>query len=284
MNRAKPRDQARAFVDWMLLHASQIEFAAARYGGEGKVAEVIPCRMAVKSSEDFERVYGWLARQNAAGGGCNIWTRPHSLHAAHPLLMLDDVPPGMGARISKKYQSALVETRPGNCQVWILARPLPREQRQDVLRALAPLAGADRGAVSEPRWGRCPGFMGRKPGDAGVWVNLISFKDDGQRLDPSPYLPDGDGQGAGAAPVFSPPEGGGVLSNRPSNRNPGDRDRSAQHFGYAVAALRAGVGPEIVVARIAARALQDRKRRDPVSAAEYAARTVRAAARARAAG
>ena len=52
------------------------------------------------------------------------------------------------------------------------------------------------------------------------------------------------------------------------------------HFRYAVAALRVGVQPDMVAARVSARALQDRKRWDPVSAAQYAARTVLAAAKA----
>ena len=278
MNRAKPRDQARAFVDWMLLHAGQVEFAAARYGSDGKVAEVIPCRMPVKSSEDFERVYPWLASRNV--GGCNIWIRPLAGAHPHPLLMLDDVAPAVAARVAKKYRAARVETRPGNCQVWMPAdRPLARAQRQAVLQALARLAGGDPGATSEPRWGRCPGFMGRKPGDAGVWVNLQSLPssehDCGGQFDPSPYLQISIGQGASDAPVFSPPTpGGGVRSNRPSN--PGDR--SAQHFSYSIHALRAGVPRRMVEARVASRALRDGKRLDPAAAAEYAARTVRAAA------
>ena len=50
------------------------------------------------------------------------------------------------------------------------------------------------------------------------------------------------------------------------------------HFRYAVVALRVGVQPDMVAARVSARALQDRKRGNPVSAAQYAARTVMAAA------
>ncbi len=276
MHRGKPKSQAQDFVGWLLPYVGALEFAAAFYGANGRVANVIPCRMPVKCCDDFERVYPWLALKNA--GGHNIWCRPHSQFAPrHPLLLLDDVAPAMADRIAARYMAAVVETRPGNCQVWTLAdRQLSREQRQDVLRALARLAGADQGATSEPRWARCPGFSGKKRGDSGVWVNLLSRSGhDGRRFDPSPYIVDG----ARAAGALFPAGGRVALSPTPTWRRDGgaEADRSLQHFAYSVHALRAGVPPEIVVRRVASRALADGKRRDARAAAVYAERTVRAA-------
>lgn len=275
-----PLDQARAFVLFLLGFAGvpEVEFAAARYGPNGKVEQVELAR-----AGDFERVLPWLRFQNAGAGGrsaCNVWVRPHRDLPAHRILMLDDVRAPVARRIAAKYAAALVETSPWNFQVWLVSSAaLGRDERQFVLRQLCALADADPGATSEPRWGRPPGFRNTKPaymlpGTRPVWTNLRHLPRPGDRLfDPSRYLSISGVAGSSPHRHVSPPPGGGRCAPRPSGG-----DRSRRHFWIACELLRRGASPDLVSDWVAEMALADLKRRDPGRAREYADRTVRAAA------
>ena len=243
-----------------------IEFAAASYGPAGKVERVEPGRMPVKGGEDLARVVPWLRGRNANGAA--IWARPAAQVQAHPWVFLDDLPLAMAQRTAAKYAALVVETSPGNAQVWIrAARDLSREQRQDVSRALAGLIGADPHAIAEPRWGRAPGFRSGKSGRP--WTRLIADSSTQDVLfDPTPYL---------SAPAPSPPNGGRVVLS-PGSGSRSDRaegaDESAREFAYAIHALRAGTASERVVERVMAHALS-RGKRDTVEACRrYAEKTV----------
>lgn len=263
------KQDAADFAAWLLKRAPLLECAAAAYSPvTGKVVRVDESRARLDGIEHIERVAGWCRFKNA--NQHNIWIRPHRDLDAHPLLMLDDIPVDLACAIPGV--AAIVETSTGNSQAWFLAdRPLTREQRQNCVRALVSRHGGDPGAISEPRWGRWPGFKQTKPGKAG-WTNLLLLVDQPPLLDPTPLLLD-----------FLPPQGGGggvFIPPRASSREHRQAvDRSAQHFAYACHALRAGVPSATVVQRVASRALQDGKRTTEPAAQAYAEQTVSAATR-----
>jgi hypothetical protein len=245
----KPAAQAAAFVDWMLSHVSQIDLASAYYDDGGHVQRVLKAKRTVASMSDFAAVSPWLKSQNARQPA-NIWIRPADALAAHPIIMLDDLQPARAAAICRKYSGAAAETSQGNAQAWILcARPLTREERQDVARSLCHLIGSDPGAISEPRWGRLPGFRQRKPGKTG-WTNLLTIST-GPALDPTPHL--------SPAPARSATGGGGGSFTARSSTD----DMSKREFVYACNALRAGVDHSVVQQRIAAHVAATGRKKSP---------------------
>lgn len=260
----KPEAQSVSFIEFMLSHAPEVQFAAAWYGGNGKVTSVAEARSTVKAVQDYVVVAPWLKAKNAHSA--NVWVRPSAALGEHPLVMLDDLPIPRALAIIRKYTGAAIETSAGNAQAWIvLSRPLDRAQRQAVAASLARLVGCDSDAVSEPRWGRLPGFRQRKPGKTG-WTNLLCVSS-GPTLDPSPHLPV---SLAPAGTCVSPPNGGRGAS-------PGEGDQHRREFAFACHALRGGKSFDEIAASIAARALQRGKRRSPEQAARYARKTVAAA-------
>jgi hypothetical protein len=183
--------------------------------------------------------------------------------------MLDDLQRDRALAVANKYRAAIIETSPGNCQCWLTcSRSLTREQRQDVLRVLCDLVGADSGAISEPRWGRLPGFKQTKPEKVPTWTNLLSISSDAALFEPTPYLQRADG---GSRPSLRPP-GGRVV---PSSSLFDGADMSRREFSYACHALRAGVNPAVIEQRIAERVSASGRHKSR----DYAARTVRAALR-----
>jgi hypothetical protein len=257
----KPAAQAAAFVDWMLSHVSLIDLASAYYDDDGHVQRVLKAKRTVENMSDFATVVPWLKAQNARQPA-NIWIRPADTLDAHPIIMLDDLPPARAQAICRKYAGAVVETSPGNCQVWIVCSlALTREQRQDVARSLCRLVGSDPGAISEPRWGRLPGFKQRKPGKTG-WTNLLTVSA-GPALDPTPHL-----VSPAPAAAARPGGGGGSFTARSSTD-----DMSKREFVYACNALRAGVDPSVVQQRISAHVAETGRKKSP----SYSASVVTAA-------
>lgn len=259
-----PEMQALKFVEWMLGFVAQIDLAAARYGSSGQVEKIATVRMPVRSLDDVRHVMPWLKARNAAGW--NIWARPSFTLGSHPILMLDDLQIVRATAIAGKYLGAIVETSPGNCQCWLVAsQSLSREQRQDVLRRLIKLSGADAGAISEPRWGRLPGFQQKKPGKRG-WTNLVLLSNPSQPLlDPNPYL---------LGYCLPPPRGGGGVASPRPDASAG-RDESRREFAFACHALRSGMAEQDVERRVQAHVTETCRRKAP----DYAARTVQAAMR-----
>lgn len=256
----KTIDQSIQFVSWMISATGPLSVAAARYGATGRVERVEQCRTFLERGESLPRMLPWLRYKNAH---ChNIWIRPCEFD--HPFLLLDDLPPSTAVSITRKYFSAAVETSPGNCQVWIrLSRSLSRDERTVVSRALCYRIGSDPGAISEPRWGRLPGFRQRKPGKCG-WTNLLEASS-GLQLDPKPYL---------ALPPLPPASrGGGAFTQRQEHNKFSRQDESVCEFAFAINALRAGVNPCEVEKRIADHVLTTGRRKGR----DYARRTVAAA-------
>lgn len=264
-----PLQQTQKFVQFMLEHAPEMEFAAAHYVllagmDKSKVDWLRESRLRVRSLDDLGRLLPWLRAQNASEG-LNIWVRPASSLAAHPFILLDDLASDKARAVLRKYRGAAVETSSANHQVLLCCgRDLTREQRQDVARCLCKLIGSDPGAISEPRWGRLPGFKQTKPEKVPTWTNLLSISSDAALFDPTPYSQPGGGQSLPA------PWGAAVVPS------PSGADTSRREFGYACHALRAGVDPERVEQRIAARVAASGRHKSR----DYAARTVAAAQRA----
>lgn len=278
----KPRQQMDRFIDWMLgqlghVAMPMLDTAAATYNTAGKVDLVRHARRSIATTDDREAVLPWLSARNSEPL-TNVWVRPAAALEAHPLVMLDDLPIPLALAVCRKYGGAAVQTsaasrdKPALAQAWIvLTRPLDREARQTVAEALCRLIGSDPDAVSEPRWGRLPGFRQRKPCKEG-WTNLLTISD-GPALDPEPYL-------AGRPPLPKatslPPTGaGGPLPVPPSATG---RDESKAEFLFALCSLRAGVSLEETAARVSARALARGKRRTPAQADRYGLKTATAAA------
>ena len=246
------------FAAWLLAGVGRLDLAAATYEPTGKVGCVEQAR-APLTGDNIEKMLAWARARNAHGA--QVWVRPAAELAASPFLMLDDVRIARAMAVPHKYAAAVIETSPGNAQVWLRAsRHLTREQRQDVLRSLCRLIGSDPGAISEPRWGRMPGFRDRKPGRSG-WTNTVVLAE-GRQFDPSPHL-------AAAAPAGTPAATGFVARDRGAKR-----DESRAEFCFAARALRRGVPVETVIERVARHALDRGKRRGADDARLYAARTV----------
>jgi hypothetical protein len=253
-------------LGFLLASAERVEMAAAQYGPAGRVVAVQACRVKPGSLAEYRRAAGWLRHKNAQG--CNIWVRPAD--AVHPFVMLDDLLPARAVAVARKYRCAAVETSPGSAQLWlVMSCALPREQRQDVAKALCALVGADPCAVGEPRWGRLPGYRQRKPGKCGM-TRLLAISADGPALDPAPYLSPSPAPARAAARR-------GLTSYTRSASDESKLDESKREFAFACHSLRAGASPDSIASAIAARALARGKRRTEQQALSYARHTVQAA-------
>ena len=109
-----------------------------------------------------QRRESFLRAKNAEGW--HIFMRPGAEREPYYLLA-DDISPvrltSQHTDVSGVWRSGrmVVETSPGNYQVWIRSRsPLSPEQKLHCLRKL----GSDPGAAPRGRWGRMPGYRNRK--------------------------------------------------------------------------------------------------------------------------
>ena len=220
----------------------------------------------------------WLRYENTRENA-NAWIRPSAGDYGHPWLMFDDVITAKAISLSKKYQAVIVETSVGNCQAWLKAnRNLQKDERELVKKNLVPLLNGDPGAISEPRWGRIPGFTNRKIGKVGQWTNLIALPNTTLPIfNSSPYL-------SCLPPALAPVVGGCVPSKVeyfpiPMLDKSCGRDESRAEFSFALMSLRAKVLEEKVLENLAARALSRGKRRSYDQAFKYAKQTIAAAKR-----
>ena len=132
----------------------------------------------------------------------------------------------------------VVETSPGNFQVWIRSsRYLALDEKRYWLRKLR----SDPGAGPKNRWGRCPGFRNRKakhrdlcggyPLARLVWV---------------------DWKRPAVIPPFSPLPMGGVCQKNLSRSDYERGDESATDFAYALALVRSGYADDDIRIRLIA--------------------------------
>jgi hypothetical protein len=114
-----------------------------------------------RSEEWIEKALGWLKRENAHGA--HIFVRPHGEHS---LTLLDDldVPTLAELRQSGFGPAAVVETSPGNFQIWVNhGRVLSRALSTQAAKELARRFRADPSSADWRHFGRLAGFANQKP-------------------------------------------------------------------------------------------------------------------------
>lgn len=207
----------------------------------------------------------WLRAENAHQA--EVYIRP-ARTGVWPLVLLDDVDPGLARRIAQKYAALVVNTSPaGGCHLWLcLTRALEEAQRYQAQRWLIPRVNADPGSVSGEHLGRLAGMRNWKR--AGVWVNVV---------DPEPWpRPAWDPTPALRAPpsiprrITPPPR-------RQHHHHGNDDSASGHEWGWVCGALEAGVAPEIIYRQLLERASLRRGR----DAERYARHTLQRALRQR---
>ena len=193
----------------------------------------------------------YLKAQNAHG--CHILIK--SLHPAHYLLA-DDIDSPTLSRHHRlpdgqwKPARMIVETSPGNFQVWIHSkRPLSLEEKLIWLKKMQ----SDPAAHPHNRWGRCPGFRNRKekyrtpegqyPLSSLIWIDWNSLADIPQLL-PTKAPPPQD-------PLSHPSLKGAVCHHRPISRRDYLRSNESQtDFAYTLALARRGYSDQQITERL----------------------------------
>ena len=195
----------------------------------------------------------YLKAKNAHG--CHILIKP--LYPAHYLLA-DDIDPLTLSRHHRlqdgqwKPARMIVETSPGNFQVWIHSkRPLSLEEKRIWLQKMQ----SDPAAHPHNRWGRCPGFRNRKekyrtatgqyPLSNLIWIDWNSLADIPQLL-PAKAAPL---QG----PLSHPSPRGAVCHPKTIARRDYLRSNESQtDFAYTLALARRGYSNQQIRERLLA--------------------------------
>ncbi len=213
---------------------------------------------------------------------CDVYIRP-ARGAPAAIVMLDDLPLEVCQIAGDGLNHMIVETSPQNHQLWLgTDRALSESDRKTVQCDLIRRHGGDPGSGSGEHYGRLPGFRNRKPKyrARAPWVNLIHYS-----LDDAPLAVDGL---LNAGLDSRPPRGGcvlepaaGVACTLPKQQvqvGTGDSVESHREFKFACVSLSKNVSTEIIIQKIAARALSRGKRKTLAAAEIYARKTVAAAA------
>lgn len=143
----------------------------------------------------------------------------------------------------------VVETSPGNFQVWIRSeRSLSLDEKRYWLRRL----GSDPGADPNGRWGRCPGFRNRKEihrrPDGGYPLARLIWID--WKRSASIPLPVDQRLIEAARPISPQPHVGGVCRNDLSRSHYDRKNESATDFAFALALARRNATDEEIKMRI----------------------------------
>jgi RepB DNA-primase from phage plasmid len=191
----------------------------------------------------------WIRHMNATGS--DIYIRPHG-EGSFAFLFLDDLPLEKARRVATKYASCIVETSPGNTQVWLLTTAcLSKGERAQAQQHLRDLGCTDPGSVSGDHFGRLCGLKSQK---RQCWVNLSTISS-ARRYDvvltKSP-------------PSFPLPEGGRRCASSLSS------SQSERDFGWVCGRLRAGHQVEQILLDLERKATE-RGKKNPK---QYAQRTV----------
>ena len=173
-----------------------------------------------------------------------------------------------------KYGRMVVETSPGNYQVWIHSdRFLSLDEKRYWLKRLHNDPGAD----PNSRWGRCPGFRNRKEKHrtfSGRYplANLVWI--DWKHSATIPKI----ASSQCAEVTFSPqPRGGVCHKNNISRFHYEKGDDSATDFSYALALFRRGFTKAEISQRILAERHDWKHHATPVKVEKYLNRTLRKA-------
>jgi len=197
----------------------------------------------------------WVRAENVRHA--EIYIRPARTDA-WPMILLDDVEPGLARRIARKYAALVVNTSlAGGCHLWLcLTRALNEAQRYQAQRWLIPHINADPGSVSGEHLGRLAGLRNWKRG--GVWVNVLNPEPlPRPAWDPTPAL---------RAP---PPIPHRITPSPRQHHHPATDDSASGHeWGWVCGALEAGIAPAIIYRQLLERASL-RRGRDAERYARY---------------
>jgi len=197
------------------------------------------------------KLLGWLRHQNL--NGSDIFFRPHK-DGKHNVIFLDDVPTTKAKMILKKYGSCVIETHPGNTQVWLkVDNPLDSGQRKQAQILIKDLGYTDPGSVAGDHLGRLCGLKSQK---RKCWVNFIG------KSNLIPWMPDLQSKPSLPLGVFCASKNAGLYSKDASN--------SGREWGWVMGMLRNGVNQEIVFQKLKNTA----ERRGKKNAIKYATYTV----------
>lgn len=204
--------------------------------------------------------------------GCHVYVRPGVVMEPH-FLLVDDVDrerlaaqhgfvpdaPVATARPGRM----IVETSPGNHQVWIRSRrPLDDVEKRLWLSTL----GSDPGAAPRGRWGRLPGFLNMKPkyqrpDGSFPMSRLLWLQADPVDLPTHPDMPCVDAKSSTRARVYilrKEEEEEKVGNSTPTKRGEPRReefaraDGSAQDFAWCLSLMRFGLSDADVASRLRA--------------------------------
>jgi hypothetical protein len=197
----------------------------------------------------------YLRHENAAGNHIFIRAGPE---VEGFFMLVDDIDE---ARLYQDHMRngrwkpgrLVVETSPGNHQVWIhTTRALPLGEKRFWLKKL----DNDPGADPNGRWGRCPGFRNRKgkyrDANGGYPLSRLLWIDWRGRAEiPVVEIPcDPQEHIRREQPIRSDPPGTGPPSGGVSRDRYDKGDESATDFAFALALLRRGFSAEEVSQRI----------------------------------
>ena len=160
----------------------------------------------------------WARYMNTKGA--DVYVRP-SPGVDGSILFLDDVPLQNALRVAKKYSSCVIETSPGNTQIWMATtRKLSIACKTAEQIHLCSLGYTDPRSTSGDHFGRLCGFLSQK---RNCWVNFI-MSTRGLRYEPI--------LSAKQRSLPHPKGGGGRASSLGS--------ASEKDFGWVCGRLRAG--------------------------------------------
>lgn len=209
----------------------------------------------VSADRISSRLMGWLRYKNAKGS--DIFFRPHK-KGYHPVIFLDDIPSDTAQTICKKYGSCVIETHPGNTQIWLkVDKKLSTEQRKQAQIQIKNLGLTDPGSISGDHLGRLCGFQSQK---RKCWVNLVATS---QRPPFSPNLK--------TAPSLPP--SGGFCASKNIHTGLHDTSNSGREWGWVLGMLRAGLSPDKVTDKL----IMSAQKRGKANAVKYANHTVQKA-------
>lgn len=252
----KPIDQIRAFllwfsrqgVDFFDIHVRSPQTPDQDYK-TGKWIWLTQ-HEAVCADQIMSRLMGWLKYKNATGS--DVFFRPHK-NGEHQVIFLDDISTSTAQAICKKYGSCIVETHPGNTQIWLkVDKKLSLEQRKQAQVQIKDLGLSDPGSISGDHLGRLCGFQSQK---RKCWVNLVDTSKRqpwSPKLDTSPSLP----------------PSGGFCASTNSSLIYHDTSDSGQEWGWVLGMLRAGLSPDRVTEKLIVTA-QKRGKANAVTYAQY---------------
>ena len=257
----KPIDQVRTFLLWFFrqgVNCFDIHVRSPQTPGEDYKSEKwiwLTQHEAVSADQVMSRLMGWLKYKNAKGS--DIFFRPHK-NGCHQVIFLDDISSSTAQTICKKYGSCVVETHPGNTQIWLkVDKKLCIGQRKQAQVQIKDLGLTDPGSISGDHLGRLCGLQSQK---RKCWVNLVGTSERrpwSPNLETSPSLP----------------PSGGFCASKNNNTGLYDTSDSGREWGWVLGMLRAGLSPDKVTDKLIASA----QKREKANAVKYANHTVQKA-------